>query len=557
MKWTSGYRMKTVWLEVVVCLLLGGGVAEGDFVFGPPTNLGPPINTASNEATFYLSADGLELYLSSNRPGTYGIGDIWVSTRPTTDHDWTEPVNLGPIVNSPFPDTVEYISPDGLELYFDSLDRPGGKGGWDIWVSVRATKNDPWGEPENLETPLNTSDHDWKAYILPDNLKFYFTSMRPGGYGGADIWAACRVTTEDPWADVVNLGPLVNSPADDAGQNISADGLTFFFHSMRSGGYGALDLWMTTRRTMDDDWNIPVNLGPTLNTASDEIMPEISADGSMLYFCSSRLGGLGAWDIYQAPIIPIVDFNSDGKVDIDDLVILIEHWETDEPLCDIGPMPWGDGVVDRADVEVLMSYYGQEIDDPTLVAHWKLDEIEGDMALDSAGGNDALVTPDARWQPEGGMVGGALEFDGADDHVSTPSVLNPADGPFSVFAWVKGGAPGQVVVSQAGGDDWLMADPSAGKLMTTLQKPRGRSPVPPLVSEVVITDGQWHRVGLVWDGTDRILYVDDAEVARDAQAAPAGSTGGLYFGCGKEREAGTFFSGLIDDVRVHSRAVTP
>jgi L-ascorbate metabolism protein UlaG (beta-lactamase superfamily) len=208
-----------------------------------------------------------------------------------------------------------------------------------------------------------------------------------------------------------------------------------------------------------------------------------------------------------------------------------------------------------ADGEILSSQDWQK--DFSLVAHWPLDEQEGDIATDIAGSATGALHGMSLWQSAGGMIAGAVQLDGLESYISTPFVLDPADGAFSAFAWAKGGAPGQVIVSQDGGADWLMADPSEGRLMTTLQKPRGRTPVPPLVSEVVITDGQWHRIGLVWNGMDRVLYVDDVEVARDTQAAPAGSTRGLYLGCGKEREAGTFFSGLIDDVRIHNRAVTP
>ena len=86
--------------------------------------------------------------------------------------------------------------------------------------------------------------------------------------------------------------------------------------------------------------------------------------------------------------------------------------------------------------------------------------------------------------------------------------------------------------------------------MTEL-KGSGRS-AQPLISETVITDGQWHRIALVWDGSQRILYVDDVEVATDTQSSLEGSAGGLYIGAGKGLEAGSFFSGLIDDVRIRS-----
>jgi hypothetical protein len=78
----------------------------------------------------------------------------------------------------------------------------------------------------------------------------------------------------------------------------------------------------------------------------------------------------------------------------------------------------------------------------------------------------------------------------------------------------------------------------------------------PLLSQTVITDGNWHRIGFVWDGSNRILYAGDVEVAGDMQADLVGSEGGLYIGAGKNLEAGSFFSGLIDDVRIYNRAVS-
>jgi len=254
-------------------------------------------------------------------------------------------------------------------------------------------------------------------------------------------------------------------------------------------------------------------------------------------------------------IQPIVDFNGDWIVDIKDLLIFIQYWGSNESSVDIAPGLFGDGVVDEADLEVLMSYWGLEILPIELVAYWKLDETEGNIAQDSVGNYDGTLHGNPIWQPTSGKVNGALQFDGVDDYISTPYVLNPADGEFSVFTWLKGGAPGQVIISQATGANWLLSDLSGGKLMTELKSP-GRL-AGPLVSQTVITDGIWHRIGFVWDGSNRILYVDDVEVAKDTQAGLAGSTGGLYIGAGKNLEPGSFFSGLIDDVRIYDRVVTP
>jgi len=153
-------------------------------------------------------------------------------------------------------------------------------------------------------------------------------------------------------------------------------------------------------------------------------------------------------------------------------------------------------------------------------------------------------------------VDGALQFDGTDDYVSAPFILNPAAGPFSVVVWIKGGAPGPAVLSQIGGANWLCTDLSEGKLMTRLRT-TGRGGNVPIVSETVVTDGNWHRVGFVWDGSYRTLYADDVEVAKDTQPGLEGSAGGLYIGAGNNLEPGSFFSGLIDDVRIYDRAITP
>jgi hypothetical protein len=247
---------------------------------------------------------------------------------------------------------------------------------------------------------------------------------------------------------------------------------------------------------------------------------------------------------------PVVDINGDETVNFKDFSILAQHWRQDQS-------PFLSGTVDCECLAALADYWLLEVLPASLIAHWKLDETEGGIAHDSIAGNDAFGPPDLLWRPEDGKLGGALELDGIDDFVSAPFVLDPADGDFSVFAWIKGGAPGQVVLSQIGGADWLWADPSDGKLTTSLSAPAGRFPPQPLVSECVITDGDWHRLGLTWDGSNRILYVDDVEVARDTQSGLGSSNGGLYFGAGKDREPDSFFSGLIDEVRIYDRAVTP
>jgi len=537
--------------------LFAGHAARADFTFGEPTNLGPTVNTSDRDAAPSISADGLSLYLASDRPGGSGGWDLWVSTRKSTIDPWGKPVNLGPAVNSASDDSTPSITADGLLLYYAS-ER---SGNMDLWVSRRETLTEPWGPPVSLGATVNSPSLDGFPSISTDELSLYFFSNRPGGYGGDELWVTHRVSINDSWQTPVNLGSTVNSPNLDASPSISADSLMLFFQSGRPGSMG-YDLWVTSRTAITDDWRVPVNPGPPLNSSSTDLNPSISADGSMLYFNSWRSGGSDLGDLWQASIEPVVDFNSDYEVDIDDLIMLIEHWGQNEPAYDMGPMPWGDGVIDRADLEVLMSHWGQEVYDPHFLAHWALDELEGDIAYDSAGENDALVLGDVVWHSDGGAIQGALALSGDSEYLSTPLALNPSDTVFSVFVWIKSGLPGQVILSQENGVNWLMADVGTGNLRTEVSDPivssrTGTTGGLPLIGPAVITEDKWQRVGLVWDGQNRILYVDDVEVARDTVNDLARAHGALYIGTGSGLEPGTFWSGLIDDVRIYDRVVIP
>ncbi|MBL7187468.1 MAG: PD40 domain-containing protein [Phycisphaerae bacterium] len=537
MKWLNCTKIRLVLVVFVVAIVLGGGSANADFTFGTPTNLGPPIFEGSDPQGCCFSRDGLELYFCPLRHGGYGGWDIWVAEREAVDAPWGEPVNLGPNVNSTADEVEPAISPDGLELYF------GFWSDYDIRVCTRTSKDAQWSKPELLGPPIG-GYHNVQAEVSADGLSLYYASQQPGGYGGWDIWVSTRATTSDPWSEPINLGPTVNSTYGDTSPSISSDGLALFLVSTRPGGSGDGDIWVTTRPTRDTEWGPPVNY-PSLNSSNLDFEPAISPDGSVLYFETPFVR-------WQSSITPIVDLNVDGIVDSADMCIMVDHWGENCSLCDIGPTPLGDGIVDVEDLIVLAEHL---LTYPGAVAYWKLDEAEGNIAYDSIGNNDGTVNGDPAWQRESGVVDGALELDGIDDYVSTTFVLNPADGAFSVFAWIKGGAPGQAVLSQTGSVSWLCTDASEGNLMTEL-KGSGRS-AGALLSQMVITDGNWHRIGLVWDGSHRTLYVDDILAAQDTQDGMEGSDSGLYIGTGKAMEPGTFWSGLIDDVRIYNRAVRP
>ena len=294
--------MKTTRMLAILVLALGltAEVANADFTFGTPTKV-PSVNTPGFEIHPDISADGLSLYFASSRSGGQGGFDLWVATRKTKDGKWGQPQNLGPTVNSPDSEWCPRVSADGLSLYFGST-RPGGSGGRDLWVTTRPTKNDPWGAPVNLGPTVNSEADDLSACPSADGLSLFFHSKRAGGSGLQDLWVTTRPTKDDPWGEPVNLGPNVNSPDDDGDGCISADGLALFFFSSRPGGYGHTDLWVTTRKTTEDAWGKPVNLGPKVNSEAREWFPSISADGSTLYFFSDRPTLFTQTDIWQASI---------------------------------------------------------------------------------------------------------------------------------------------------------------------------------------------------------------------------------------------------------------
>ncbi|MHC4558748.1 MAG: protein kinase domain-containing protein [Planctomycetota bacterium] len=284
-------------------LLEPGGSQEPhvSLVFGPAVNLGPIVNSSDYDWGPSISADGRQLYFDSRRSGDW---DIWVSTRATTEDDWGPAANLGSEVNGPYWDQSPCISADGLKLFFSSLR----SGNWDMWVTMRATVDAPWGNPESLGPIVNSSSLDIAPCISRDGLSLFFGSERPGGYGSADLWLTTRETIDDDWGKPVNLEFPVNSVLNEGVPRISADGLLLFFSGaaygpFRSNGHGYADLWVTTRATPSGTWSKPVNLGPNVNSPDYDVTPSISTDGSMLYFASNRGGErFEDFDLWQVPI---------------------------------------------------------------------------------------------------------------------------------------------------------------------------------------------------------------------------------------------------------------
>jgi hypothetical protein len=268
-----------------------------------PVNLGPAINSAVTETGPALSKNGLTLYFyATGRPGGVGNDDIWVSQRESVDDAWGTPVNLGSTVNSTARDFVPTFSRDGHWMFFAST-RDGGLGGADVWASWRARIHDDfgWETPINLGPGVNTAfDDNGVGYFENEGgaPQLYFGSNRPGGLGDADLHVS-ELQPDGSWGPASRV-PELNSSAADNRPNIRHDGLEIFFYSGRAGGLGGIDLWTSTRESVDQPWSTPVNVGAPVNSSGTELHPYLAADGETLFFSSAAPGGSGGLDLYMS-----------------------------------------------------------------------------------------------------------------------------------------------------------------------------------------------------------------------------------------------------------------
>jgi len=286
---------------------------EGHESMGPfstwtkPVNLGPVVNSSFNEYHPAISNDGRSLYISSNRPGGFGNNDIWVSQRANLDAPWGQPMHLGPNINTPHNEFAPDFSSDGHWLFFSRATFAGSNDPA-IWSSYRKDSHDDfaWEPAVKLAGEINRPDLDQNAPTFFHDEEtgittIYFNSFKrldglPLGLGDYDIYASTRRAD-----GTFGRGVLVKelcSPKRDQRTAIRRDGLEMIFASDRDLGFGQIDLWVSTRATTLDHWSKPVNLGKTVNSEADDGGPALSADGTELYFYSTRPGGFGGRDLY-------------------------------------------------------------------------------------------------------------------------------------------------------------------------------------------------------------------------------------------------------------------
>ena len=273
-------------------------------------NMGPVVNSQSLDFWPAISPNGLSLYFGSARPGGIpavapNIQDIWVTRRASLNDSWGEPRNLGPNVNSEFRDNSPRLSRDGHWLIFGS-NRLTGKCGAnsmnEFYVSYRENAEDDfaWEPAVNFGCELSASGLNASSTFFHDDDKgittLYFSGTPSGVVAGYDVYMSTR-RFHGAFGPPV-LVPELSSPLTDASTWVRTDGLEMFLYWNAVVPFG--DLWVATRETTSQPWSTPKNLGPIINSASDDTMPSLSCDGTTLYFTSDRPEGFGGYDLYVA-----------------------------------------------------------------------------------------------------------------------------------------------------------------------------------------------------------------------------------------------------------------
>jgi hypothetical protein len=265
------------------------------------------LNTPSLDGCPIQSADGLSLYLASNRPGGKGGLDIWMASRASTSAPWGAPQNLGEPVNSAADDFCPTPVGKGGLFFVSREALPGACGQGDIYYTHRDGRG-AWVEPERLLCapvgPNSALDEQGPSWVdvsrgeLRGKKVLYFSrnSVTPNVTG--EIYMSERQNGAR-FGPATAVGELNDAAANDIQPNVRADGLEVVFSSNRAGTLGAQDIWVATRGSLSEPWSAPANIGPAVNTAAAETRPSLSKNGDQLLFGRAP-GPEGASDIYLA-----------------------------------------------------------------------------------------------------------------------------------------------------------------------------------------------------------------------------------------------------------------
>lgn len=262
-------------------------------------NLGPEINTQYPEYCPVVSADGKVLIFTSRREGGTNkvvdddgrhFEDIYVCTK-QPNGKWSKPKSIGSNINSTGHEAAIGLSPDGQLLFIYKDDNNDGN----IYQSKRTA--DGWSDPEPLGSDINTSSWETHASVTATQDMLVFTSNRSdGGYGGRDLWY-CKKLPNGEWGLAMNMGSVINTNYEEDSPFITADGKTLIFSSQGHTSMGGFDIFRSDFE--DGAWTIPENIGYPINTSEDDVFFVLNPDGRTAYYSSRMDGGYGDTDIYR------------------------------------------------------------------------------------------------------------------------------------------------------------------------------------------------------------------------------------------------------------------
>ncbi|MCR4816934.1 MAG: OmpA family protein [Bacteroidales bacterium] len=265
-----------------------------------PQNMGPAVNSRDDEYLPSLTADGNTLVFTRRFPrkatttsNTKEEEDLYISL--LKEGKWSNAARMPEPVNSGDNEGAQCISQDGRIMFYTACNRDDGGGRCDIYMCVN--RNGKWSKPRNLGPQVNSGAWEGQPTFSIDGKTLYFVSNRKGGYGRMDIW---KTTFENgSWTEPVNLGPEINSEWDEMSPFIHFDDRTLYFSSNRPEGMGGTDLFVSFREHDGGPWGKPQNLGYPINTEGDDNNLIVSADGRTAIYASERPGGYGKMDLYS------------------------------------------------------------------------------------------------------------------------------------------------------------------------------------------------------------------------------------------------------------------
>lgn len=268
---------------------------QDGYVF-EPKNMGDSINSPESEYFPSLPVDGSQLVFT-RRLNNYNE-DFFGSAK--RGDGWSGATPLSGNINTPQNEGAQNISQDGNWLVFTACNRPGSYGGCDLYISYLTDKG--WSEALNLGSQINSDQWESQPCLSPDKRDLYFTSRRPGGFGGSDIYVTRRLPS-GRWMEPQNLGPAINTAGDESSPFIHADNQTLYFTSSGLPGYGEEDIFVI-RKKSNGTWTTPENLGYPVNTITHEGTLFIAANGETAYYSSDRSDSYGGLDIYSFEMRP-------------------------------------------------------------------------------------------------------------------------------------------------------------------------------------------------------------------------------------------------------------